>query len=585
MNKLFNVLKKNYFLIIAVLLIFLFFSLTFMSTNGIHFLGINTTTESITYDEMAHKASSYQYDHDMRMVLNPEHPILIKTLVGVPLNLININPTKFTYKTLISSNNDFQWDYANDLIFKNNPTRSDEIIFTARLSVLLINTSLLIIICFLAYKLFNKKVSLIMLSLLVFNPNVLAHASLVTFDVPSLLTTLLALLCFYGLLKNNNAKWAAYSGLAAGIASITKYSSVVLIVFIFIFYLVYSLIHLKNHDFMHKIRMLLIYSSTMMLVIVAVYLPFTYGIAKSDEHYQIYNIWYGHLSLFSKPLIDFLLSFSIPTKALAVWIDGLFITNMEVGINRSGVFLLGHSYDTGFLLQYFPIVFLTKNTIGELILFLTGIWLFIRLTFKKHADNFVEESFALIYAFIYFSLALYSKLKLGVRHLLPFEGTLSLFVAIIFNNNWTKKIFKIKVSTIFYVLIILSIISTITAYPHYLSYYNETVGGSYNAYNVAEDSNYDWGQDYITLKNWQDTNPDKQLYFDIFAAVGVREAYFGNDPSRFVVWYKNNLPSGSFIAVDSANITSAQSTRHFSYKQIFNKAPIRITPSIFIFEK
>ena len=80
MNKLFNVLKKNYFLIIAVLLIFLFFSLTFMSTNGIHFLGINTTTESITYDEMAHIASSYQYDHDMRMVLNPEHPILIKII-------------------------------------------------------------------------------------------------------------------------------------------------------------------------------------------------------------------------------------------------------------------------------------------------------------------------------------------------------------------------------------------------------------------------------------------------------------------------------------------------------------------------
>ena len=242
MKKLLKVLKKNYFLVATSSLIFLFFSLTFMSTNGIHFFRINTTTESVTYDEMAHIASSYQYDHDMRMVLNPEHPILIKTLVGIPLNLMNINPTKFTYKSLISSNNDFQWDYANDLIFKNNPTRSEEIIFTARFSVLLINTSLLIVVCFLAYKLFNKKVSLIMLSLLVFNPNVLAHASLVTFDVPSLLTTLLALLCFYGLLKNNNAKWAAYSGLAAGIASITKYSSVVLVVFIFIFYLVYSLI-------------------------------------------------------------------------------------------------------------------------------------------------------------------------------------------------------------------------------------------------------------------------------------------------------------------------------------------------------
>lgn len=344
MHKIYKVIKKNYFVIAASILIFLFFSLTFMSTNGIHFLGINTTTESVTYDEMAHIASSYEYDHDMRMVLNPEHPILIKTLVGIPLNLMNINPTKYTYKTLISSNNDYQWDYANDLVFKNNPTRSSEIIFTARLSVLLINTSLLILACFLAFKLFNKKVSLIMLALLVFNPNVLAHASLVTFDIPSLLTTLVALLCFYGLLKNNNAKWALLSGLAGGVASVTKYSSVVLVLFFAVFYLVYSLIQFRNHDFMHKIKLLLLYSFSVILVIVALYLPFTYGISASDEHYQIYNIWYGHLTLFSKPLLDFLLSFSAVTKALAVWIDGLFITNLEVGLNRPGVLLLGQSY-------------------------------------------------------------------------------------------------------------------------------------------------------------------------------------------------------------------------------------------------
>ena len=80
MHKILKLLKKNYFIIFASILIFLFFSLTFMSTNGMHLFGIKTTPESITYDEMAHIASSYQYDHDMKMVLNPEHPILIKTL-------------------------------------------------------------------------------------------------------------------------------------------------------------------------------------------------------------------------------------------------------------------------------------------------------------------------------------------------------------------------------------------------------------------------------------------------------------------------------------------------------------------------
>lgn len=585
MNKFINFVKNNYFHILLCFIILIFIGLAYSSTEGLNIPFVHTNTESITNDEVAHIASSYQYDHDRKMVLNPEHPILIKVLVGIPLNLMNIKPTEYNFKFLIGTYIDHQWDYGGELIFRNNPSRSQQIITTARLTVLTINTILLIIAGLLAYRLFNKRIALIFLSLIVFNPNVIAHASLVTFDVPAMITTLLAMLCFYGLIKYNNYKWAAYTGLATGIAAVTKYSSVALIAFIFISYSVIALFKIKKLSIYKSIKNLIIYSSMVFLVIIAIYLPFTYGITSSQEHYQIFNIWPGHLNLFSKPLLNFLNSFSAPTKALGTWLDGVFITNLEVGVNRGDVILLGHANNTGFLLQYFPILFLTKNTIGELLLIFLGIWLFIKFSFKKNAKYLLDESLALIYSIIYFSLALYSKLKLGVRHLLPLEGTLSLFMAMIFSNNWSRKIYKIKLSYIFYILLAFSILSTLSAYPHYLSYYNEAAGGVYGSYNIAEDSNYDWSQDLITLKKWENNNPNKKLYFDLFSAYGSSIYYFGNDSNKYVTWYNNNLKKGSYIAVDTAQLTYDEATRHISYKQFFKNKPIRPAPSIFIFEK
>lgn len=578
-------LQNNYFSILGILLITLFMFLTYATTNGFNYLGIHTTKESIVYDEVAHIASGYQYDHDMRMVLNPEHPILIKTLVGIPLNNMNINPSKYSFNDLISTKDDKQWDYGAQLIFRNNPSKTDQIILVSRITMLFINSVLLITVFLLSWKLFNKKIALIFLSLLVFNPNVIAHASFVTFDVPALLTSLLAILTFFGLLKNNNLKWAAISGLSAGIAATTKYSSVLLVVLLVIFYLMYASIKLKDTSIKYMLKILSMYTSMVVLFIIGLYLPFTYGITSAQEYYQIHNIWLGHLNLFSKPLIDTLNNLSGPTKALSTWINGVFITNLEVGVNRPGVFLLGHLYDTGHLVQYFPIVFLAKNTIGQLLIFFTAIFLFVRTKFKDNIKNINEEFILLIYALIYFSLAIYSKLKLGIRHLLPFEGVLSLFSAVIITNNWNKKILNLSIYKIFYILIAISIFNTVSAYPHYLSYYNEFSGGNMNGYKISVDSNYDWGQDFITLNNWRLKHPEVQLYFDVYATDGINSYLFGDNPNLYVEWDNNNLPKGSFIAVDANRISPVEATKHIKYQDIFKEKPIRLTPSIFIFQK
>ena len=49
-------------------------------------------------------------------------------------------------------------------------------------------------------------------------------------------------------------------------------------------------------------------------------------------------------------------------------------------------------------------------------------------------------------------------------------------------------------------------------YPFYLSYFNQFVGGSYNGYKIATDSNLDWGGDLKYIKSYTDNHIDANYY-------------------------------------------------------------------------
>jgi hypothetical protein len=56
--------------------------------------------------------------------------------------------------------------------------------------------------------------------------------------------------------------------------------------------------------------------------------------------------------------------------------------------------------------------------------------------------------------------------------------------------------------------------STLHVYPHQLAYFNELAGGPTNGYEHLLGSNFDWGQDWVYVKDWLNSQPTlgKQLY-------------------------------------------------------------------------
>ena len=57
--------------------------------------------------------------------------------------------------------------------------------------------------------------------------------------------------------------------------------------------------------------------------------------------------------------------------------------------------------------------------------------------------------------------------------------------------------------------------SSLAIYPHSLSYFNELVGGPTKGHDHLIDSNIDWGQDILALRDWLVRHPEaRPLYFD-----------------------------------------------------------------------
>jgi hypothetical protein len=67
-----------------------------------------------------------------------------------------------------------------------------------------------------------------------------------------------------------------------------------------------------------------------------------------------------------------------------------------------------------------------------------------------------------------------------------------------------------------------SVASSLSVYPHSLSYFNELVGGPLNGHWHLADSNVDWGQDLVYLKQWIEAHPEARP-LTITSALPLRE--------------------------------------------------------------
>jgi hypothetical protein len=215
--------------------------------------------------------------------------------------------------------------------------------------------------------------------------------------------------------------------------------------------------------------------------------------------------------------------------AFGVWSGYLFQHELFIdgvkglaAINNAGThfnYFFGEIRTEGFLL-YFPVALALKSTIASLLLAFIA---------RKQIEPLVAAIAILI-------VAMPSNLQLGVRYVLPLYAPLAIAAAGGALALWQKR----RAITI--ALLAWHGATSLAAHPDYFPYFNGLAGRA--PWRILADSNIDWGQDVLRLREVVREKHIDKLGVDVF---GWHDYGKRNFPPHYRVY--PDIPTAGWIAV------------------------------------
>jgi hypothetical protein len=139
------------------------------------------------------------------------------------------------------------------------------------------------------------------------------------------------------------------------------------------------------------------------------------------------------------------------------------------------------------------------------------------------ANGFTD--FALVlWCGVYWLSSMQSPLNIGFRHLFPTLPFIYMLTAGAW-RDWTPNTAWLKPGFVA-LLLVWFIGETASASPHFLSSFNEFGGGRSEGYRYATDSNFDWGQDLLRLREFADAHPEVERFAVDYFGGGALESAF-----------------------------------------------------------
>ena len=456
-------------------------------------LWFHATRTSATIDESPHIFAGYRYWQCGDFGVNVEHPPLLKLLAAIPLVSKNLIQPLWECGTKITSS-DESYSAGNLFLAKNNP---DNIVVPARLSAALMSLLLALMVFLAAREMFGNWEAAVALALLAFEPNIIAHGSLVTTDMAVAATMFAAVYAFYRYRKHPT--WISFLvvGLATGATLAAKHSGILILPILFLLFVA---------DFFFSRRMeietgvrrrfsprIAAFAGIFFIAIAVLwaFYGFRYDAVPNDSQPPVLvaSIFDGAPpEILNSPVVKTMRTVAriFPESYAA----GLFY--IMRGGNRP-MFLLGEIYPTARWF-YFPVAFSIKTSVALLVLLVLSL-----LTVRLYQTRRREMLFLLLPAFLFFAVSLTSGLNIGIRHILPVYPFF-IVAAAAGVYYWAKKYQIVK-----YILIALLIFHAVAAFrtaPNYLAFANDFWGGTNNAYRLLSDSNVEWGQNYKLVREY-----------------------------------------------------------------------------------
>ncbi|MFH1747922.1 MAG: glycosyltransferase family 39 protein [Planctomycetota bacterium] len=526
--------------------------------------------DSITYDETSHLTAGMSYLKTGDYRLAPDHPPLAKLWAAWPLLL--------TDQTWVPDY-DYGWQNADVYLagrawlFELND--GEELLLIARGMIVILLLALCLSTYALGRVLFGPGAGLLALVLAALSPTLLAHGRLVTTDLPITLCLTLTLLTVARVLQRVTWGRLLACVLALGAASVTKLSwpliLPVLAIMAFVAIVRRKPIEIPQKRLRHETRSqpatwLELYRRRHCagaVMIIGLFLVVTTFVS-------IWTTYRWRISMFAEPSATDSGKSSTSTDHMTELLAGAWHRALhdDDGQPRTGVvptfvkwasewhvlpdaylfglawtlestrgrnaYFCGEHATTGWS-WYFPVVFAIKTPIATVALLLAG--LVALLAFRTRCREPVLLIGLIVFIGVHLAYVMSSNFNIGQRHLLPIYP--ALFVLAGASVVWFRTVLGGLLGC---GLLIWLGAANYWIHPHYLSYFNEAIGGPRQGHHYLADSNIDWGQDLKRLAAYAEEHPYET----------IKLSYFGSAVPSYYVQNCTLLPS----SIDTGSATN-----------------------------
>jgi hypothetical protein len=455
--------------------------------------------QSPTIDEPVYVAAAAVYLDEHNLAFNAEHPPLGKLLIGIGVALADPH--------LDAGYRSKQYGFAGHFLYEsgNDPER---LMLFARLPIVVLTLLFGLVVFAFARDLAGSGAGLVALALYAFSPDVIAHGSLATNDLPAagfLLTS--AWLAWRA--RWHPVRYLALAGLALGAAVATKMNALAAVPVVAALTFLSLWYHHRHVRGVGHTRP----STSIAALAAAGVVALAFGV-----------VWAAYLAV--DPQLRWAAP-SVPARGLKGAIVEWLPTPEPF---RAGVrlqftydhafdgFLFGRRYH-GSLWYYVPAALLVKTPIGMLVLWLAGLAAVISVRRLRDAAPYL-----LAPAGVVLGLALLEARNFGVRYaiVVPVFMAVAAGCVVAIRRRWVRLVVVALVAFV--------AVSSLRTFPYYLPYSNEAFGGPSKTHLRLHDSNVDWGQDLGRLADRLRADYAGQKVWLVYQG-GGRPAYYGIEAS------------------------------------------------------
>jgi len=541
---------------------------------------------SLTWDECNHMYAGYMAWMHKDFGLNPEHPPLVKLLAAVPLVSMPLQMPALLDRPYEKE----AFLGGKDFLFRND---ANTMTFRARMAASLITLLLVVFVFLAARELFGTGAGFLALGLMAFDPTLLAHGAVVTTDAGQSCFLLVSVYAFYRYAKGPSAGRLAAAGMAAGLALASKHSAALLFPMLAALAVVEVVRRPRPEPGEAQVAIgkralraaaaLAAIGAMATGVLWACY-GFRYA-ARGEGRELTPSLETSLRRVPSRTQAAVLAEVArlhlLPESYLFGWTD---VLAKSKGYHS---YLFGKTYPTG-LWYYFPVGMAIKSSLAFLLLLAATVWAMAARRFRQWR----EILYLTIPPAVYMAFSMAGGMNIGIRHMLPVYVFLFVLIGGAVwrlaqrNRRWLYAAIA---------LLVFQAVSVSRAYPAYVAYANEAVGGPKKVHEYMTDSSADWAQQLKSVRRYLDGRGVTSCWFLYFGEGVIDYRYYGISckplPTADSLWIGE--PADAPAAVDGPVLISAGVLSGFEfgpgrlnpYEQFRTMHPVAaIDSGVFVYE-